>query len=80
MSLSEVRELLAVEILRLRRNRALVAFSALLTIGAIVLMFGFEAIAHASSPATNAPAGGMLGFDHAVRMLGLMVGVLAAAL
>lgn len=80
MSLAEVRELLAVEILRLRRNRALVAFSALLTIGAIVLMFGFQAIEHASSPATNAPAGGTLGFDHAVRMLGLMVGVLAAAL
>ncbi|MHB1570455.1 MAG: hypothetical protein ACYCXW_05775 [Solirubrobacteraceae bacterium] len=80
MSLELARELLAVEILRLRRNRALMAFSALLAIGALVLMFGFQAVQHASSPATNEPAGGMVGFDHAVRMLGLMFGVLAAAL
>lgn len=80
MSLAVAREMLAVEILRLRRNRALVGFSALLTIGALVLMFGFQAIQHAAGPATNEPAGGTLGFDHAVRMLGLMFGVLAATL
>lgn len=80
MSLQGAREMLAVEILRLRRNRALVGFAAFLAIGALVLMFGFQAIQHASSPATNEPAGGVLGFDHAVRMLGLMFGVLAAAL
>ncbi|HLH65742.1 MAG TPA: hypothetical protein VKV27_08565 [Solirubrobacteraceae bacterium] len=80
MSLEVAREMLAVEILRLRRNRVLMAFSALLAIGSLVLMFCFEAVQHASSPATNAPAGGTVGFDHAVRMLGLMFGVLAAAL
>ncbi|MGH2857936.1 MAG: hypothetical protein ACRDMJ_10690 [Solirubrobacteraceae bacterium] len=80
MSVQIARELLAVEILRLRRNRALVAFAAFLAIGALVLMFGFQAIQHAGSPATNEPAGGTVGFDHAVRMLGLMFGVLAAAL
>ncbi|MGH2877485.1 MAG: hypothetical protein ACRDLV_14635 [Solirubrobacteraceae bacterium] len=72
--------MLSAEILKLRRNRPLMAFSALLTVGSLVLMFGYSAIDHATNAALNPPAGGNLGFDHAVRMLGLLFGVLAAAL
>ena len=49
------------DLLKLRRRRALMAWSALLFAGAQLLFFGFGAVRHASDPAHFGPAGGTHG-------------------
>lgn len=66
--------------LKLRRNRGLMAFTFLLTTGAVVVYFGYGEIRHASDPAHWAPAGGIAAFNHAVGLVGLFFGSLAAIL
>jgi hypothetical protein len=80
MTLTVAREMIGAEILKVRRNRSVMAFALLLTVGVVVLLFGYEAIAHASDPARNEPAGGISGFTHGVRDLGVFFGMLAAIL
>jgi hypothetical protein len=72
--------MLAAEILKLRRNRALIAFAAILSIGAIVIVFGYTAIQHASNPVTHDPAGGLHAFTRAIKVLALFFGALTAVL
>ena len=74
------RQMIAAEILKLRRNRALMAFAFLLSVAVGGIYFGYNAIEHASSPAHYGPAGGTHGFERAVRVLGLYFGALAAIL
>ncbi len=73
-------QMLSAEVLKLRRNRGLIAMTALLTIGVVVLFFGYTAIRHAGNPSVYGPAGGVHGFERAVRMLGLYFGALGAIL
>ncbi len=73
-------QLFSAEVLKLRRNRGLMAFTFLLTVGVIALYFGYTAIRHASNPSVYGPAGGITAFQHAVHMLGLYFGALAAIL
>jgi len=80
MTVSIARGMIGAEILKLRRNRGLMVFAGLLSVGVVVILFGVTAIEHASDPAKNAPAGGMNGFEHAVRALGVYFGVLTAVL
>jgi ABC-type transport system involved in multi-copper enzyme maturation permease subunit len=80
MTSAIVRQMLAAEVLKLRRNRALVVLSLLLSVGLLVIFFGYNAIQHASNPAQYAPAGGLNQFTRAVRVLGLFFGSLAAIL
>ena len=80
MTLAVARQMIGAEILKVRRNRSVMAFALLLTAGVVVLMFGYTAIEHASNPAQNAPAGGTLGFTRGVRSLGEFLGMLAAVL
>lgn len=79
MSPVVARQMFTAEVLKLRRNRALMAFAGVLTIGTVVLLFGYPAIRHASDPQYG-PAGGTEAFDRAVRMLGLYLGALGAIL
>jgi ABC-type transport system involved in multi-copper enzyme maturation permease subunit len=74
------RDMISAEVLKLRRNRGLMAFSLLLAVGVVVLLFGFTAIQHATNPSQNAPAGALHGFSRAVRILGLFFGALTAML
>ena len=80
MTLTIARQMVAAEVLKLRRNRAVMGFALLLSVGVIVLVFGFQAVEHASDPSKNAPAGGIEGFSRAVRVLGLFFGALTAIL
>jgi hypothetical protein len=80
MTIAVTRQMIGAEILKLRRNRSIMAFALLLTVGALVLVYGYTAIQHASNPAQNAPAGGLEGFHHGVRDLGEFFGMLAAIL
>jgi hypothetical protein len=70
----------AAEVLKLRRNRAVMGFSLLLSVGIVAILFGYNAIDHASNPSTNSPAGGIDGFGRAVRLLGVFFGSLVASL
>jgi hypothetical protein len=72
--------MIGAELLKLRRNRSLMAFAAFLSVGVIVLLFGFMAVEHASNPARYEPAGGLGGFDRSVRALGLLFGLLTGVL
>jgi ABC-type transport system involved in multi-copper enzyme maturation permease subunit len=80
MDLAVIGPMIGAEILKLRRNRAIMIVAGLLTIGVLLLAYGVSAIQHSSNPAQNAPAGGEIGFSHGVRLLGVFFGALAAAL
>jgi hypothetical protein len=80
MNATLARRMIGAEVLKLRRSRGVMAFALLLTVGVVVLAFGFTAIQHASAPNNHPPAGGLHGFRDAVRALGLFFGMLAAIL
>lgn len=80
MTFDIARRMLAAEILKLRRNRTIMVVALLLTLGVVTVMFGYSAVQHASNPAQNGPAGGILGFRRAVTALGVWFGLLAASL
>jgi ABC-type transport system involved in multi-copper enzyme maturation permease subunit len=80
MTFTIARQMFSAEVLKLRRQRPLMAFAALLTIGVVVIFMGYLAIRHASSPLKYPPAGGLDGFDHVLRALGLYFGGLTAIL
>jgi hypothetical protein len=80
MTLTIARQMISAEILKLRRNRALIAFALLMALLTVVLFFGYNAVEHASNPAQYGPAGGTDRFERAVRILGLFFGALTAVL
>jgi ABC-type transport system involved in multi-copper enzyme maturation permease subunit len=80
MTFDIARRMVAAEILKLRRNRTIMVVAFLLSFGVVAIMFGYQAIQHASNPAQNGPAGGIDGFKHGVESLGVFFGLLAASL
>lgn len=80
MTFTIARQMFGAELLKLRRNRPLMAFAFLLSVVVVAIFFGYDAIQHASNPSTNLPAGGVDGFDRTVKALGFFFGALAAAL
>jgi hypothetical protein len=80
MTVTVARQMIGAEILKVRRNRGVMAFAWLLTVGLVVLMYGYIAIRHASNPLQNDPAGGINGFRHGFRDLAEFFGMLAAVL
>jgi ABC-type transport system involved in multi-copper enzyme maturation permease subunit len=80
MTFAIARQMIGAEILKVRRNRSVMAFALLLTVGVVVLFYGYDAVQHASNPAQNSPAGGVNGFRHGVQALGIFFGMLAAVL
>jgi hypothetical protein len=80
MTINIAREMVAAEMLKLRRNRPLMALAGLLTVGVVILLYVYTAIQHEASPGLNPAAGGLLNSSRAVRLLGLYFGALAAVL
>jgi hypothetical protein len=80
MTLTVARQMIGAEILKVRRNRSVMALALLLTVGVVVLMYGYVAVRHASNPLQNEPAGGTLGMHRGIRDLGAFFGMLAAVL
>lgn len=72
-------QLIGSEFLKLRKKRSLLAWSGLLTAGAVVVVFVWSAIDHASNPA-HSPAGGLDGFRHVLDTVGVFIAPLAAVL
>lgn len=80
MNLTVAHQMFAAEVLKLRRQRPLMAFASLLTVGVVVIFMGYLQIRHASNPLRYGPAGGIDGFQHVIRALGIFFGALAAIL
>lgn len=80
MNVTVTRNMIGAELLKLRRNRGVMAFALFLTVGITILYFGIGAIEHSSNPASNGPIGGLRGFRDALRALGVLFGTLAAIL
>ena len=80
MTFTVARQMIGAEILKVRRNRSVMAFALFLTSGVIVLVYGYVAIKHASNPLRNQPAGGTVGLHRGIRDLGEFFGMLAAVL
>ncbi|HEX4010195.1 MAG TPA: hypothetical protein VHX62_09310 [Solirubrobacteraceae bacterium] len=72
--------MIGAELLKLRRNRGIMAFALFLTVGVTILYFGIGAIEHSSTPTSNGPIGGLRGFRDGLGALGLYFGMLAAVL
>jgi hypothetical protein len=65
------------DVLKLRRRRALMAWSGLLFVGGPLLFFGYGAVRHASDPAHFGPAGGTNGLANAIMLVSYLGGVAA---
>lgn len=65
------------DLLKLRRRRALMAWSGLLFIAAQLLFYGYGEIRHASDPAHFGPAGGTHGLANALMLMSYLGGVAA---
>jgi hypothetical protein len=65
------------DLLKLRRRRALMAWSGLLFVGAQLLFYGYGAVRHAGDAAHFGPAGGTHGLANAIMLVSYLGGVAA---
>jgi ABC-type transport system involved in multi-copper enzyme maturation permease subunit len=65
------------DLLKLYRQRALMAWSGLLLVGAQILFYAFGAVRHAGDPAHYAAAGGARGLANALMLVSYLGGVAA---
>jgi hypothetical protein len=80
MTLVTFRQMVAAELLKLRRKHSVIALAAFFSVGVLALYFGVSAIEHASNPASYGPAGGLHNFDRATVILSVFFGALSAIL
>jgi hypothetical protein len=71
--------LVRADLLKLRRNRGLVAAVAAMTIGPMVIAYTILAILHAANPAHHGPAGGVENLGHGTGLL-ILIGSVGAVL
>ena len=74
------RQMIGAEILKIRRNRGIMIWSALLVVGATLAYFVVATILHVSDPGNHGPAGGLQGFTDSIANVGLYLGSMAAIL
>ncbi len=68
------------ELLKLRKSRGVWIPTALLTVGAMVVMYTAIELFHVSNSSKYGPAGGTLNFERATFLMGQLAGMIAAAL
>src|SRR5262245_66006723 len=71
--------LVRADLLKLRRNRGLVAAAAAMTIGPVLVAYTILVILHAVNSAHHGPAGGTANFGHGMSLLAV-IGSVAAVL
>ena len=69
--------LVRAELLKLRKRRGLVATTAILTVGAVVLLFGVGVGLHTANPARHEPAGGATSLRDVIILITLLGSVAA---
>jgi len=77
-ALTPSRNLVAADLLKLRRRRGLVAVTALLTVGAMTITYGIIELLHVANPATHGPAGGIVNLGHGAWVASALGAVAAA--
>jgi ABC-type transport system involved in multi-copper enzyme maturation permease subunit len=80
MTLQELREMIAVDLLKLRKKRSVAGWALVLTAGISIVFYAYLVIAHATDPRHHGPAGGLRHFTNAFSTLGLDFGTIAAIL
>ena len=80
MSAAVAIQMIGADFLKVRKRRGTVAWSLLLTLVPLLLFFIVSAAQHGSNPAEHGPAGGVHGYQDAVRILAVIFGPLAAIL
>lgn len=80
LNLTIARQMIGGEFLRLRKKRGFIALVLLVVIAPVVIAFAYQAIEHASNPASHGPAGGLHNFSDLLEMLGVYMGPVAAIL
>jgi hypothetical protein len=70
--------LINAELLRIRRNRALVIWAFILTTGAVTAFYLIAQGFHWNDPAHNGPAGGAINLRHPLMIISIVGGVAAA--
>lgn len=80
MTVHALREMIAVDLLKLRKKRSVVGWALVLTVGISIVFYAYLVIAHATDPRHHDPAGGLRHFSNAMSTLGLDFGTIAAIL
>lgn len=76
-TMGTIARMIAADLLKLYRRRALMAWSVALFVGGQILFYGLGAIQHAADPAHHAPAGGPRGLANAMMLVSYLGGVAA---
>jgi hypothetical protein len=79
-NLTIARQMIAAELLRLRKKRGFIALVLLVVLAPLVIATGYNVIQHASDPAAHGPAGGLDYFGRLLSLLGVFMGPVAAIL
>src|SRR6185437_15664605 len=80
MSAAIATQMIGADLLKLRKRRGTLAWSLLLVLVPLLLFFIVSAAQHSSNPAEHGPAGGINGYQDAVRILAVIFGPLSAIL
>ncbi|HYY04636.1 MAG TPA: hypothetical protein VE736_12185 [Gaiellaceae bacterium] len=72
------RNLVAADLLKLRKRRVLVAVVSLLTVGATVITYAVIELLHVANPAKHEPAGGIVNLGHGAWLTAALGSVAAA--
>src|SRR6185437_171900 len=80
MSAAIATQMIGADLLKLRKRRGTLAWSLLLVLVPLLLFFIVSAAQHSSNPAEHGPAGGINGYQDAVRILAVIFGPLPAIL
>jgi ABC-type transport system involved in multi-copper enzyme maturation permease subunit len=73
-------QMVGADLLKLRKRRGTLAWALLLTLVPLLIYFIVSAAQHSSNPVEHQPAGGVNGFQDALRILAVFFGPLAAIL
>jgi hypothetical protein len=79
-NLTIARQMVAADLLRLRKKRGFIALVLLVVLAPLVIATGYNVIQHASDPAAHGPAGGLNYFGRLLSLLGVFMGPVAAIL
>lgn len=80
MTVQALREMIAADLLKLRKKRSVAGWALVLTAGISIVFYAYLVIAHATDPLHHGPAGGLRHFSNAISTLGLDFGTIAAIL
>jgi ABC-type transport system involved in multi-copper enzyme maturation permease subunit len=80
MSTAVATQMVGADFLKLRKRRGTLAWSLLVVLVPLLLYFVIGAAQHSSNPVEHQPAGGVNGFQDALRILAVLFGPLAAIL